>query len=333
MNGLRDISEFHFVWPAALLLLLLIPLGWFFYAGYRRQRLERQALQFSYAAMAAQLKQQTAAWKRLLFPVSVSMLAACMIFSLARPTIIAKVPVSSVDMMLVLDISLSMMAEDIRPSRIDAARDAAVRFVESMPPDARIGLEVFAGDNYVLSPPTSRHDEVIAYLKALRKEDLKIRTEIGSALHTALRILSGESRLNNQKPQAPDNGRKPDQVIILLSDGDSHEGYPWDQAARDAVKDHVTIHTVGIGSVGGSIIQYHGMELPVSFDETTLRQIAEIGGGSYFRVFTEEDFRKVYDQLQARTVHYEEQSVDLSFVLAGLALLILAGSLALGSRV
>ncbi len=333
----KDVSAFYFAWPWLLLLLLLIPVGWAFYLRRLRQRLQATALHFSYAAVAAGLGQQPKAWKRLLPPVSVSILTACLIVGLARPMIVAKVPVNTLDMMLVLDISLSMMADDIHPNRLSAAREAAVNFVDSLPADVRIGLEVFAGDNYVLSPPTRHHGEITAYLKALRKEDLKPRTEIGSALHTAQKILTQTSepaamdRLKDKpaQPAPAPSSRKPDQVIILLSDGDSHEGYPWDQAARDALQAHIIINTVGIGSPEGGSIVYQGIELPVNFDETTLRRIAEISNGAYFRVFNEQDFRKVYEQIRERTLHYEERTVDLAFIAAGLGLLTLLSSLLL----
>lgn len=357
MFGIRSVSEFYFAWPLALLLLLLIPLGWLIYAKRTRTRIRQTALHFSYASVAAQLAKQPPAWKRLLTPIAISLLAASLIIAFARPTVVARVPVNSVDMMIVFDISLSMLAEDIRPDRLAAAREAAVHFVESLPRDVRIGLEVFAGDNYVLSPPTRKHGEVEAYLRALRREDLKPRTEIGSALHTALQILTKKTDSaaidtmkqadGNQKDptaagnltapdtqsstqQQPGADKKPDQVIILLSDGDSHEGYPWDRAAHDARAANVAIHSVGIGSPEGSTIIYQGLELPVNFDETTLRQIAEITGGSYFRVFTEADFKKVYEQIHERTVHYEEQTLDLAFVMAGLGLLLLSGILWVG---
>jgi Ca-activated chloride channel family protein len=338
MIALQDVSNFRFEWPWALLVLLLIPLWWWLYATYRRKRLQQTALQFSYTAVAAQLRQSSTVWKRLLYPVTVSFLLACLAISLARPMVTARVPVRSADLMLVLDISLSMMAEDIHPSRIEAAKTAAENFVRSLPRNMRVGVEFFAGDNYILTPPTQQHNEVIAYLQALRKEDLKPRTEIGSALHTALQVLKDSnaphSAAHAKTPESnasepsdmPPNGSSdqnapaPDRVIVLLSDGDSHEGYPWDLAAKDARKEHVVIHSIGIGSPGGSTITYHGIELPVSFDESTLRRIAEIADGHYFRVFKEQDFQKVYEQIQARTVHYEERDLDLAFLLAGVGL-------------
>lgn len=327
----QNLHGFYVDWPGMLWLLLLIPIWWVLYLRAERQRLRALALEFSHTALVAQLKQRPATWKRLLPPLGVSLLMACLIGALARPMVLARVPINSIDMMLVLDISLSMLAEDLPPDRITAAKEAAIRFVQSLPRDVRVGLEVFAGDNYVLSPPTRQHGEVEAYLRALRREDLQMRTEIGSALHTAKKILTtgtatdttppgGEKPSQNPAEPAP---AQPDRVIVLLSDGDSHEGYPWDLAAREARAANITIHTVGIGSLAGGEIEYQGVRLPVNFDESTLRHIAELGGGSYFRALTAEDFRAIYAQIQERTVHYEEQTVDLAFILAGAGLGIL----------
>ncbi|WP_373532693.1 VWA domain-containing protein [Vampirovibrio sp.] len=336
-TGWRNISGFFFEWPWALLLLLLIPGFWWLYMRRIRQKLVRLSLQFSYAAVVEQIKAQPALWKRLLLPLSVSAIIALLVIGLARPTVTAKVGVQSADIMLVLDISLSMLAEDIKPDRMNAAKEAAIQFVQSLPSDARIGLEFFAGDNYVVSPPTSRHEEIIAYLRALKREDLKPRTEIGSALRTALQILNqqSESAVTTSTPKAENTQQsaptpsKPDQVIILLSDGDSHEGFPWNEAAKQARAANVTIHTIGVGSAEGSSIVYQGVELPVLFDETTLRQTAELGGGSYFRVFKKADFRKVYEQIHQRTVHYEQRDIDLAFAMAGAGLLTLLIALGL----
>jgi Ca-activated chloride channel family protein len=329
-----NISAFFFEWPWMLLLLVLIPVFWWFYLRRIRQKLVRLSLQFSYAAVVEQIKAQPALWKRLLLPLSVSGVMVFLIVGLARPTITTKVGIHSADIMLVLDISLSMLAEDIKPDRMNAAKEAAINFVRSLPSDARIGLEFFAGDNYVVSPPTSHHSEIIAYLRALKREDLKPRTEIGSALKTALQVLiqpppPSSLKTGKAKNAEPSGSSKPNPVIILLSDGDSHEGFPWNVAAKQAREANVTVHTIGVGSSQGSSIVYQGVELPVLFDESTLRQTAELGGGSYFRVFKEADFRKVYEQIQQRTIHYEQRDVDLAFAMAGVGLLTLLIALGL----
>ncbi|WP_303673148.1 VWA domain-containing protein [Vampirovibrio chlorellavorus] len=318
----HDLSTLYLQWPWMLLLLLLVPLFWWLYLKRLRQRLVRQALNFSYAAVVEQIKTAPPVWKRLLFPGTVSVIMTLMMVALSRPTIVTQVPVNSADIMLVLDISLSMMANDIQPDRLTAARQAAIDFVESLPSDARVGLEFFAGSTYVVTPPIPQHAEVVNYLKALNLKDLKPRTEIGSALQAALQVLSPPDTSGQTPPKTAERPDKktPDRVIVLLSDGDSHEGFPSELAARQARAANITVYTIGVGSPEGGTITYQGLQLPVNFDETTLRETARLGGGQYFRVFKQDDFRTVYDQIQKRTIHYEQRAVDLAFILAGAGL-------------
>lgn len=336
---LQEIRDFYWAWPWMLLLLSLIPLGWWWYLRMLRRQLEQVALNFSYTALVAQLQTQSSSWQRVQTPIGVSLLAVCLIMALARPVVVARVPVSAVDMMLALDISISMMAEDIQPNRLTAAKEAAVRFVQSLPRDSRIGLLLFAGDNYVLSPPTAQHGDIVAYLRALSLDDLRPRTEIGSALHTALDVLRanrvkapvtvptepspGEVPSSKSQPERGDGADTPRQVVVLLSDGDNTGGYPPRIAAQQAYINQVTVFTVGIGSEAGSSIVYRGLELPVTFNEATLRDMARLTGGQYFRVFSETDFQTVYDSIRARSIRYEERELDLAFLLAGVGLVLL----------
>lgn len=328
----HDLRSLYLQWPWMLVLLALLPLFWFLYLRRLRQRLVQQAIHFSYAAVVGPLKNGRSPWKRLLFPGSVSLLMALLILALSRPTIRTETPVNSADIMLVLDISLSMMADDIRPDRLTAAKQAAIDFVQSLPADARVGLEFFAGSTYVVTPPVAEHQEVVAYLQALNIQDLKPRTEIGSALQAALQVLRPNRTHSDQPPasasQKADTAKPPDRVIVLLSDGDSHEGFPWDLAAKQAKAANVTVYTIGIGSAAGGTITYQGLPLPVNFDETTLRETARLGGGEYFRVFRQADFQKVYQQIQRRALHTEIREVDLGFLVAGVALSLLLVSLA-----
>ncbi len=197
----QDLSTLYLQWPWMLLLLALVPVFWWLYLKRLRQRLVRQALHFSYAAVVEQVKTAPPVWKRLLFPGTVSVMMTVLIVALSRPTIVTQMPVNSADIMLVLDISLSMMASDIQPDRLTAAKQAAIEFVESLPPDARIGLEFFAGSTYVVTPPIPQHQEVVGYLRALNQKDLKPRTEIGSALQAALQVLSPPGRLRAGPPK------------------------------------------------------------------------------------------------------------------------------------
>lgn len=338
------LTAIRFEWPAMLLLLGFIPAFWIIYRNQQLKKIQQTALQYSQVALLQQLKSMPVWWKRLLWPIGLSILAILMVISLARPVVSTQVAVESVDMMLVMDISISMMATDIRPSRMEAAKLAAINFIKSLPKDVRIGLEWFAGSTYVLSPPTAQHDELIHYIRALKISDLKPRTELGTALQSALDVLQRE-RIKNKvlapSPPQPktdtseaediekelaekeDSKQQPRQVIILLSDGDSHEGYPWQTAAEDALKSRVSVFTIGVGSQNGANIEYQGQVYPVSFDENTLKQIARTAQGEYFRIFKETDFKTVYDQVHDKTVHTETKEISLSFVMAGAQILLL----------
>jgi Ca-activated chloride channel family protein len=314
-------ESISFQWPWAFLLLVLIPLWVFGYANYQRDYW-RRAFDFSVISTVSHLKRQPSGWRRLWTPGLQLLVFLLMVVSLARPTIQAMVPTHSVDMMVVLDISLSMMAEDIRPNRLKAATDDGIRFVQSLPPDARVGLELFAGSPVLVSPPTEDHRKIIAYLKTLTTQDLQLRTEIGTAILSALQTLKLD-RLSEEPTKEPthksgagealtEHPTKPEQVIVLLSDGDSREGYPWDQAAQKAKDQHVAIYTVGIGGAEPTSIVYQGQVLPVSFNESILHQIATIAQGAFFRVFTEKDLSRVYREIAARTLHLTLRPQELS---------------------
>lgn len=312
-------DHFYFQWPGVLLLLVIIPAFWIVYLNYRRSQWQRFA-RFSYAGFVEHLRLNPSPWKRLWMPVAVSVLMALLVASAARPMLVGRFPVRTVNMMVVLDISLSMMAEDIRPNRLAAATDAAARFIESLPPDVRVGLELFAGDNYIVSPPTKNHDQIIPYLETLSREHLQMRTEIGDALKTAIGSLTTSLEPEAPPEQTGDSQPKPQQVIVLISDGDSRTGYPWQLAATQAKEQNISIFTVGIGSSQDTFITYQGQRLPVTFNENTLRQIARISGGEYFRVFNENDFQTVYEQVRERAVVFDEKEESLGFLFSALAL-------------
>ena len=310
----------HFYWanPMAFWLLLLVPIVVVFYLRFQRKKW-REAFRFSPLSVIEHLERNPSLIKRVFSPFVSLLVMVCLIAAIARPTVVHKVATQSVDVMLVIDISLSMMATDIKPDRITAAKEAAAGFVQSLPDDVRVGLELFAGDNWIVSPPTTDHTQVVAYLDELTKDRLQPQTQIGSAIQAALNVLSPPETDNGGKT---DHSKKPaaQKVMIMMSDGDSQAGYPWTVASTHARQQNVVIDTVGIGSSEPTSIFYQGMELPVSFDESTLRQIAENTGGQYYRAFTEKDFRTIYQQVREKSIHYEDRPDDWSWALAALAL-------------
>lgn len=321
--NLNILSTLHFQWPWVFSLLLLIPIYWQLYIRNKKRHWHNLA-RFSYVAFLEQVNHQPALWKRLLNPITTSIVLGCLILSMAKPVITARVSEHSINMMLVMDISLSMLAKDLKPNRLQSAKQAAIDFVDSLPDDVKIGLELFAGNNYVVEPPTKNHKAVTTYLNNLKEEHLQLRTEIGSALKTAIDTLT-QTLLSEKSEQKPTQKEKapPQQVIILLSDGDSQEGYPWHLASAKAKENNISIYTVGIGSEKSTSITYEGQELPVYFNENTLKQIARLSNGNYYRVFTENDFKEVYQTVREHTISTVEKELDIAYLFSGLALLTL----------
>jgi Ca-activated chloride channel family protein len=336
-----------FAWPWALMLLGLGPLWmlWVWRAGQAKRW--EGALQFSplAALTSAEKTSRIPFWRRAVLPLCLMLTVCLLSLAFARPVITRRVPVRAVDMMLIMDISLSMLATDIPPSRLDAARDAAIRFIRELPEEVRVGLVLFAGQSYVLSEPTADHQALIGKLETLDKEDVETHTALGTAIRAAVMAMvpqSGKLRAfelpsesgspGTNGASSPEKTRQPERAMILLSDGDSWEGYPWSLAAQEARRLNIRVFTVGVGTDQPTLIEYHGELLPVAFSEANLREIARLAGGQYFRVSRQGDFSQVYRSVADRAIRYETRTQELAGLLAGLALLLLLAGWAAGQR-
>lgn len=321
--------QFYFQWPEALWLLLCLPvLGWLYLKN--QQAHWQQGLEFSYVSVVEEIRRLPPLWQRLLQPVCLLLTLAFLILALARPMLVGRFPQRSVDMMLVMDISLSMMATDMPPDRLTVAREAAIRFVKRLPRETRLGLEFFAGNAYVVTPPTRDRRPVLAALQRLNIKDLEPSTEIGTALMSALRGLSIETPSNDPvRAHKPSVVPMAQPVIVLLSDGDSLGGYPWELATQHAQEHHVIIHTLALGGETPTTVEYHGQTLPVSFNGATLRALAERTGGHYFRVLRAQELQPVYEQVREKSFHFEERTEEVGYLLVALSLLLLGGMMSL----
>lgn len=315
-------ADLQWLWPHAFWGLFLVPVLLWMWMDLDTQRLKR-ALRFSPIEALRLAKRTPSRWKRLSTLILLMLMTVSLILALARPYQKVWIPNRTIDLMLVMDISLSMMAEDVKPNRLTSAKEAARQFVESLPEEVRVGLTLFAGNTYLVSPVTKDHRMVSAYLHSLKTTDLQPRTEMGSAMQVALKSLSEPTDLNpNSKNQNSKQKAPPMKVMLLMSDGDSHEGYPWRQAVMNSKKQRVVVHTVGIGTDETVSIRYKNQVLPVQFSEQTLKAIAEGTGGKYFRVFRGEDFQSVYEWIGDRALSFEEKKEDRGwfFVLVALGL-------------
>jgi len=231
--------------------------------------------------------------------------------------------VEGIDIMLTMDISTSMLAMDFQPNRVEAAKEVAMRFIANRPND-NIGLVVFAGESFTACPLTQDHATLINRLREMTPGMIEDQTAIGSGLATAI------SRLKDSKTKS--------KVIILLTDGANNTGNISPKMAADLAKTFgISIYTIGVGSGAGeapypiqTALGVVVRNMPVDLDEPTMRQIADVSGGAYFRATDNESLLAIYkkiDQLEktklsTRNYHttYEE---FFFFVLAAALLLLL----------
>jgi Ca-activated chloride channel family protein len=249
----------------------------------------------------------------------------------------AKVPRNRATVVLVIDVSLSMQATDVEPSRLAAAQIAATAFSDQLTPGVNLGLVAFAGTAAVLVSPTADRDPVKRAISSLK---LSESTATGEAIFAALQSIETFSQ---GIAGASDEGPPPAR-IVLMSDGKqtvpggvTPEEEPRGSftAARAAAEAKVPVSTISFGTEYGSIEINEGERVPVAVDDASMRKIAELSGGQFFTAATEQELRQVYAEL-GEQIGYEIRRVDTSRPwLAGGSLLLVVGvgtGLALGRR-
>ncbi len=273
--------------PEYLFLLAIIPVAVFWY--WKRQRKLLAEIQVStvkvFHAIPRTGRQRL---RHALFALRI-LAFIFLIVALARPQSTSRgesVTTEGIDIVLATDISGSMLAEDFRPNRIEAAKRVAMDFIEGRPND-RIGLVVFAGESFTQCPLTIDHPVVVNLIKQVKSGMIEDGTAIGSGLATAV------SRLKDSKAKS--------RVIILLTDGVNNRGSidPM-TAAQIAQTFGIRVYTIGVGTIGMAPYpvqtpfgtQYQNM--PVEIDEALLQKIADLTGGKYFRATDNRTLKDIY---------------------------------------
>ncbi len=315
--------EIEFANKGFFWLLLLIPvmIGWYI---WRQEKLQG-SLRMS--AMSGFLKVKNsgyAVWRH--YGIVLKSLALlCLITALARPQSALSwedTTTEGIDIVIATDVSGSMLAEDLKPNRLEAGKNIAIDFIKDRPSD-RIGLVVFSGESFTQCPLTIDHDVLINLFKDIRNGIIEDGTAIGMGLATAV------NRLKDSEAKS--------KVVILLTDGSNTTGsIPPATAAEIAKQMNVRVYTVGVGTKGYAPypmqtplgVQYQ--QVPVTIDEPTLTNIAKITGGQYFRATNNEALKKIYkqiDQLEkakiAVTQYHKKTERFLPLALFALVLLLL----------
>jgi len=326
----------HFQWPAALLLLLLLPVIAGLYVWMQRRR-RRYALRYASVSLVAQAVGTGPGVRRHIPPALYMLAIGALIIALARPEATVPVPSNTGTVILSIDVSGSMFAQDVEPNRMEATKDAVREFVEKQPDGVKIGVVSFSDFGALVAPPTRERKPVLDAVARLRPQR---GTNIGAGLQVALDAIfedqaDGQPEITGRPGQptpTPPAGRNgaPPASIVLVSDGQSNTGPDPLDVAQEAVAAGIKVYTVGIGTPEGTVLQIQGRNVFTRLDESTLRAIAEATGGRYFNAQDEGDLRQIYEEL-ARERVFEEKETEITFAFAGaaLAISVLAGALGL----
>jgi Ca-activated chloride channel family protein len=314
-----------FAWPMVLLGLGAIPLVLVGYLLLQRHR-ARYAVRYPNLEVLAGVVGRGSTVRRWL-PVGFYLLAlAAMVVGLARPHASIAVPRQQVSVVLVIDVSGSMNATDVEPTRMVAARRAANLFVELLPEDFPVAVIAFDDSVNVMTRPTTDREAVRRTIDNLRAEG---GTAMGDAVARGLQMRPGGP---SAPPRLPD--QDPDTVLLLLSDGANTTGGDPLDAADQAEELRIPVHTIALGTPEGTLDLSGGFgggrTLPVPPDEETLQRISEQTGGRFFSAPTEEDLRSIYETLSSR-IGFEVERQEVTVVLAAMAVLLLVAGATLSA--
>lgn len=297
----------EFMRPERLWWLLLIPVLLLLYVGLLWRRRNR-ARSRSLGRLERVLPQQQA-WKRHVAVGAAVLSLAALNVAYAQPKGEVDVPRDRATVVLTIDVSRSMMADDVSPTRLDAAKSAATEFLQMLPTGFNVALVSFAATAAVVVPPTTDRGVVAAAIDNL---ELAPSTAIGEGIYSALDALA----------QAPADPAHPDDpapgAIVLLSDGYTNIPRPSDQAARAAKELDVPIYTIAYGTPNGCV-ESQGRCEPVPVDHREMEEIARISGGKKFSAGSSAELKEVYESI-ANTVGYVKEDREVTEQYAGYAL-------------
>ena len=339
-----------FVWPSLLWALAVLPLLVALYVWLLKRR-SRTALRFASLGLVRQALGPGQRLRRHVPPALFLLALALMIVAMARPSAVITLPSQHDTVVLAMDVSRSMLAEDVKPTRIVAAQEAARTFVAAQPRNTRVAIVTFAGTASLVQPPTQSREDLLA---AIDRFQLQRATAVGSAIIVSLATLFPEAKIDinsvgsgrrgggtSLDAQRPDGAAVPDfkpvppgsypsGVIILLTDGQTTTGPDPLEAARMAADRGVRIFTVGIGTVDGEILRSEGWSMRVRLDEASLKAIAETTRGEYYYAGSAPDLKKVYQTLNTKLVmETKETEIGALFAAAAALVTLLAAGLSM----
>jgi Ca-activated chloride channel homolog len=325
-------------WPGLLWALLLVPVALAAYLLAQRRR-SRYTVRFTNLDLLANVVSGTPGWRRHVPPGFYLLALAALLVSLARPQALTLVPKEQATIVLVMDVSGSMNATDVQPTRLISSERAAASFIEQLPDKFRVGIVSFASTAQTLTRPTTDRAAVYEAVASLHAEGA---TAMGDGIERALDVkrpptppsTGGAARPAPSPPPQQAGGEAP-LVVLLLSDGANTQGRTQPmEAAADAKALGVPVFTIALGTEQGMVDvpdeTGNLRRIPVPPDKLTLQRIAETTGARFFAAPSNNDLRDVYRELGSKIGFVkEQQEVTVVFAATGLLFLVAGAAMSL----
>lgn len=295
----------EFLMPGRLWWLLLVPAigGLYLYLSSRLPKGRR-------GSVLDRVLPRDRTWKRWLAVLTSLLAMTALVVAYAKPKDFTNVPRDRATVVIAIDVSRSMMAQDVEPNRMDAAKKAAKDFLQMLPPRFNVALVAFAGSAMPVVQPTTDRGVVARAIDGL---EMAPSTAIGDAIYASLNTIKNV-------PPDPDHPNDPaPAAIVLLSDGATNSGRPSINAARDAKKQNVPVYTIAYGTATGYVVE-KGVRQPVPVNHRELSDVAKESGGKKLSAASERELQQAYQQI-AESIGYEQVYVEVTERYAGYALL------------
>ncbi len=337
-----------FLWPQYLWLLLTLPLLVLVYAWLMRRK-KKLALRYASLSIVREAMGSGQHWRRHLPPALFLLATSAALLAAARPLAVITLPSSHSTVILAMDVSLSMRATDVKPTRLVAAQEAAKAFLQDLPKNVKVGIVTFAGSAQVVQPPTHSREDLVA---AIDKFQMQYGTAIGSGIVVSLAELFPEEGIDlgeltygngrrrgrslDDKAKAPPKkefvpvppGSYESAAIIMLTDGRRTTGMDTLEAAKMAADHGIRVYSIGLGTVDGVATGFDGWSMYLKLDEESLKAVAQATNAEYFYAGDADALKKVYEKLSTR-MRVEKKETEISGLLALAAAVLATTSAAL----
>jgi Ca-activated chloride channel family protein len=302
----------NFQSPVRLIVLVVVAALVIAYVVMQGRR-KVYAMKFTNIALLDRVAPRKPGWRRHVPAIAFLLALATLVVGFAQPMMTQRIPRERATILLAIDTSLSMRADDVAPDRFEAAKAAALTFIDIIPPKINVGVVEFNGSAVLKVSPTTDHEQLKRGIDNLK---LGESTAIGEAVFASLEAISSIP--------PDDEGSAPPARIVLMSDGKTTVGRSDDSAAQAAVDAGVPVSTIAFGTDSGTITDPRepGVRIRVPVDRAALEKIAETTEGTFFEAASEGELKAVYEDIGS-SVGYTNEDRDISAYMIGAALVLL----------